>query len=157
MSGFTSLGQLGGGQHYVQVDGLAALMEWTKQANPELNRAMKRALRDEMQPVLQKAKGYAGRIADDGTFQASLTISQRSNGTKWFLRSTDPAAGVKEFARPGAKRAIRTAAGVRTVRVGVPHKAVNPRVMVPAIEHSEAEIMAAIDERMAEVMDKVER
>lgn len=154
MSGYTSVGVLGGGQTFVQVDGLAALMEWTKQANPELNRAMKRALREEMQPVLTKARGYAGRIADDGTFQGSLSISSRANGAKWLLKSTDVAAGVKEFARPGARRAIRTAEGVRSVRVGVPHRAVNPRVMVPAVEHSEAEIMAAIDERMAEVMDK---
>lgn len=131
----------------VRVEGLADLMRFLKDANKDLQKAMRRSLEEAVQPVLDDARANASRIADDGTMHSSLSLSGRANGSKWVLKSDDPAAGVKEFANPGA-------IGRHGQRVGVPHRANKPRVMVSAVEKNTDKIIENVDNALARVMDR---
>ena len=147
----------------VQVRGLDSLMKWLKQANPKLEKALKKSLKEAMNPVLDRARANARRIQDDATYAESLAVASRKGGIQYVLKSTDPNAPVKEFARPGAvmvKSRTNTERSRRMVaahaRVGVPHRANAPRVMVPAVADSADEVRQRIDERMARVLKEVE-
>lgn len=147
----------------VKVEGLDSLMRWMKDANPKMQRALRRGLKEAADPVLQKARANAKRIQDDGTYASSLSIASRAGGAQYVLKSTDPNAGVKEFAREGAVMVTNRAHTERSARmvanrskVGVPHRANQPRVMVPAVADSADEVRDRIDERLAEVLKEVE-
>lgn len=150
------------GSFYIDVKGLKDLVDWAKKADPEFKKAMNKGLKAAAQPVLQRAKSKATAIQDDGTYKNSLTISQRKNGSQYLLRSTDPAAPVKEYARPGAK--TRTSKGTKLADsrlrmrsgVGVPHRANAPRVMVPAVNESADEVMARMENAIADVLKEAE-
>ena len=59
-------------------------MKFLKTANPELQKAAKRGLKEAVSnPILPDAKRRAGSIADDGTFAASLSVASRANGASW--------------------------------------------------------------------------
>lgn len=147
----------------IQVKGLDSLMRWLKDANPKMQKALRKGLKEAAQPVLQKARANAKRIQDDGTYAESLSIASRANGAQYVLKSTDPQAGVKEFARPGAVMVTSRAKTERSRRmvakhakVGVPHRANQPRVMVPAVADSANEVRDRIDQCLAEVLKEVE-
>lgn len=152
----------GGNRSFVQIEGLESLMRFLKDADPQLKKATQKGLKEAMGPVLTRARANASSIAANGTFSASLSIASRKNGSSYVLKSTDPAAGVKEFARPGAtyrpkpydKR--RNARGMRSFPVGVPRRANAPRVMVRAVDDSTDEILERIDSALAAVFDSVE-
>ena len=138
-----------------------------------MQRALKKGLKESMDPVLQKARANGRYIQDDGTYAESLSIASRSGGAQYILKSTDVAAGVKEFAKPGATRLVGKGSrsstqrarkyagqglgpGLRAVRVGVPHRANKPRVMIPAVEDSAKEVEDRVDKCLAEVLKEVE-
>ena len=156
-----------------RIEGLDSLSRWLKESNPKLKKALVRGLKEAMSPVLQKARANGRFIQDDGTYAESLSVASRAAGAQYVLKSTDPAAGVKEFARPGATRLAgkgaksstqrarkrageQLAPGLRAVRVGVPHRANPPRVMISAVEGSTQEVVDRIDKAMADVLREVE-
>ena len=136
----------------VDIKGLDELLNRLKYTDRNLERAFKKGLKEAVQPVLNRARSRAHAIADDGTYAASLAISSRSNGAVYVLKSGDKAAGVKEFAKPGA---VALKGPRKGKRVGVPHRANKPRAMGPAVEESEQEVLDAIELRMQEVLDEV--
>jgi len=157
-----------------EVKGLDELVNWIRHVDPKLERAMKKGLKDATKPVLQKARANAHFIADDGTYANSLSLGTRKGGTEYVMKSTDVAAGVKEFAKPGALRLVGKSSrsstqrararaglalgpGTRAVRVGVPRRANPPRVMVPALDDSADEVKRRIDEQLAKVLDEARR
>lgn len=150
------------GSFYIDIEGLKDLVDWAKKADPELKKAMNKGLKTASKPVLARAKANASAIQDDGTYKNSLTISQRKSGSQYLLRSTDPAAPVKEYARPGAK--TRTSKGTKLADarlrmhsgVGVPHRANAPRVMIPAVNDSADEVMSLMENAIAEVLKEAE-
>lgn len=136
----------------VHIDGLAEVLSFLRKADPELEQEVFCALKESASPVLSKARSFASRIADDGTFRNSLTIASKKAQCQVLLRSNDPAAGVKEFARPGAKTrsaksgsALAKARLMRRSGVGVPRRAGQPRAMVPAVNGSVGEVKARIE------------
>ena len=157
----------------VQVEGLDSLLRWMKESDPKMQKALRKGLKESMEPVLQKARANGRYIQDDGTYAESLSIASRASGAQYVLKSTDVAAGVKEFAKPGATRLVGKGArsstqrarkyagqslapGLRAVRVGVPHRANKPRVMIPAVEGSAQEVEDRIDKCLADVLKEVE-
>ncbi len=155
----TTVGTAGGGA-FVQVEGLASLMRHFKNVDPRLKRAFQKALKESVSPVLEKARANASSISLNGTYAGSLSIASRKGGSMYVLKSTDPAAGVKEFARQGAtyrpkptdKR--RNARSMASFPVGVPRRANAPRAMIPAVDDSTEEIVERIDAALADVMDQ---
>lgn len=152
----------GGNFNYsVSIDGLDTLMRFLKDSDPKMRKALQKGLKEAAQPVLQKARANAQKIADDGTYAGSLSIRSGVNGNVW-LRSNDEAAGVKEFAHRGAtykpkstdKR--RNARKMRSFPVGVPHRANQPRVMVPAVNDSIEEVKTRIDAKLEEVLRRAD-
>ena len=150
----------GFGNYAVHVEGLRSLQAWAKEADPKLKKALTDALKETAQPVLRRARANASRIADDGTYGSSLSIGSRMNGSQIVLKSNDPAAGVKEFARIGAKTISSKGTKLADSRlrkksgVGVPRRAHAPRVMVPAVNDSADEIESAVEARIAEVLEE---
>lgn len=152
----------GGNFNYsVSIDGLDSLMRFLKDSDPQMRKALQKGLKDAAQPVLTRARANAQRIADDGTYANSLSIRSRSNGNV-VLRSNDEAAGVKEFAHRGAtykpkstdKR--RNARKMRSFPVGVPKRANQPRVMVPAVNDSIDEVKTRIDAQLEMVLRRAD-
>ena len=141
----------------VNVGGLSSLMKTLKESDLEMHQAMQRGLAESARPLLAKARANAERIADDGTYTSSMSIAARRQSGGIALRTTDPAAGVKEFARPGAvykpkstdKR--RNARKMNSFPVGVPKRANQPRALYPAID-SEYQALAS---RIAQKIDEV--
>lgn len=152
----------GGNFNYaVHIEGLDSLMRFLKDADPQMRKALQAGLKEAADPVLTRARANAQRIADDGTYANSLSIRARANGGV-VLRSNDVAAGVKEFARRGAtytpkptdKR--RNARKMKSFPVGVPKRANQPRVMVPAVNDSIEEVKTRIDAKLEEVLRRAD-
>lgn len=152
----------GGNFNYsVSIDGLDTLMRFLKDSDPQMRKALQKGLKDAAQPVLAKARANARRIADDGTFAGSLSIRAYGSGSI-RLRSDDEAAGVKEFARMGArtissKGTPRANARLRMHSgVGVPKRADQPRAMVPAVNDSLDAVKERIDAKLEQVLRRAD-
>lgn len=147
----------------VHVDGLEELMRGLKESDPKLKRAAQRGIRAAMSPILASARSNASSIADDGTFAGSISIGSRRNGAAWVIRSTDPAAGVKEFARIGAKTVSSSGTPLAESRlrkgsgVGVPRRAHAPRAIVPAVNDNAQRVLESVDSELASVLDAIGR
>ena len=147
------------GSYTVQIKGLSSLLKWLKDSDPKMRKGMRDGLRDAARPVLAKARANARAIADDGTMAGSLTITSRQGGAQWLLASSDEAAPVKEFARIGAvtissKGTPRANARLREHSgVGVPRRANQPRVMIPAVNDSAESVRDTIDEALEKVLE----
>lgn len=148
----------------VEVKGLDELLNWLRHSNPKLEKAMRKGLKDAMSPVLERARANARRIQDDATYADSLSVASRKSGAQYVLKSTDPNAPVKEFAREGAVM-VRSRTNTERSRkmvaahakVGVPHRANAPRVMVPAVQDSADEVRERIEESIEKVLKEAGR
>lgn len=154
--------QSGGGfNRRISIDGLSSLMRFLETSDPRMQKAIRDGLKEAASPILTRGRANGRAIADDGTYAESLSISVTSRGNIKF-RSTDPAAGVKEFARVGAtyvpspadKR--RNARKMRRFPVGVPRRANPPRVMIPAVEDSVEDVKTRIDLKLEEVLRRAD-
>ncbi|MBQ9041587.1 MAG: hypothetical protein IJ111_02100 [Eggerthellaceae bacterium] len=150
------------GRATIQIEGLEVLVKGLKLANPKMLKALKKSLKEACQPVLKKARANAHVIADDGTYAESISLATRKAGLQYHLKSTDPAAGVKEYALPGAvtirsrtnSELSRTRLRMRS-GVGVPHRANAPRAMLPAVESEADEVRAAIEAALEKTLQEV--
>ena len=146
----------------IRVKGLDPLLRYLGQANPAIQKALKAELKLAAQPVLKRARANASVIQDDGTMRDSLSIAGRRSGAEVVLKSTDPAAGVKEFAHPGAVYVAKrtdpraNARKMPTFPVGVPHRANAPRVMVPAVNDSQGEVLERLERCLEGKLKEVE-
>ena len=149
--------------HAVEVKNLEETLNWLAHVDPKMQKALKKGLKEAMSPVLEKARANAHRIQDDATYSESFSVAQRKNGVEWVLKSDDPAAGVKEFAKQGAvvvrsrtnSKRSRTMLALHS-RIGVP-AGLPPRVMVPAVNESESEVRDRSDAAFAEVLNEIGR
>ena len=152
----------GGNFNYsVSIEGLNSLMRFLANSDPQLRKALQQGLKEAANPVLTRARANARKIADDGTYAGSLSIRSRANGNI-VLRSNDQAAGVKEFAHRGATYKPKSTDKRRNARrmasfpVGVPRRANQPRVMVPAVNDSVDEVKRRIDAKLEEVLGRAD-
>lgn len=105
-------------------------------------------------PTLAKARGYAGSLGANGTgrYAGSLSLKTRGSGVAWV--STDPAAGVKEFANPGAVVLTGPRAGKRA---GVPLGSNPPRALLKAVLEDQEKLIQdlnkAVDRYVGEAFD----
>ena len=105
-------------------------------------------------PTLAKARGYAGSIGVNGSgrYAGSLSLKTRGSGVAWV--SNDPAAGVKEFANPGAVVLTGPRAGKRA---GVPLGSNPPRALLKAVLEDQEKLIhdlnKAVDRYVGEAFD----
>lgn len=147
----------------ISIEGLKPLIDGLKAADPQMEKAAKKAIKESGDVVLKAARANATSIADDGTYAASLSLGTRSRKESFevVLKSSDPAAGVKEFAHLGARYAPKptdkrqNARGMMSFPVGVPRRAYAPRAMVPAINDNVDATLERIDAALADVLGMV--
>ena len=129
----------------VHIEGLDELLKGLKTADPEIRKALRKALRQSVKPVLQKARANARGLGGEGRYARSMSLGSRRAGAMWILKSTDEAAGVKEYAHHGARYTPRAndkrpnARKMGSFPVGVP-RGEPPRAMIPAVEDSTDQI-----------------
>lgn len=147
--------------YVINVEGLDALLKFFKAFDPKAQKALQAGLKEAAQPVLTKARANAMAIADDGTFAASMSIRNYASAARTVLKSNDEAAGVKEFANPGAKYSTSSTDKRKNARrmgwfpVGVPHRANPPRAMIPAVDDSSELVQSRIVEQLDRVLGEV--
>lgn len=133
-------------------------LEETITALWELDRGMASQVKAEIkrlaQPTLAKAKGYAAGLgaSPTGSFAKTISLSTRKDGV--VLRSTDPGAGVIEFANPGAIILSGVRAGRRA---GVPNGSRPPRALVRAVLEDEESLIEGLNDIVAAYCDEVVR
>ena len=174
------MGKVGREKEFIEIEGLDSLMNRLHVMNPKLEKALKKGLKEAAGPVLDSAKDKARHIAYRGrklkdkdkiSYMDSLSLAPRNSGLVYVLKSTDPAAGVKEYAHEGATRLVGPSSrsstqkkrkrmglplgpGLREVKVGVPHRANPPRVMIPAVEGSADEARERIEAHVAKIIEE---
>lgn len=149
------------GNFVVQMEGLDVLMRAFAQSDKAAQQGIKSGLERAGRPVLSQARANARRIADDGTFAAKMSIRFRANASRMVLYNNDPAAGVKEFAKRGArtitsKGTPRADARLRMRSgVGVPRRAGAPRAMIPAVNSNVETTSALIDAEVSRAFEAI--
>lgn len=124
---------------------IAALREVDKKSATEL----KKRIREIAKPTLQKARTYAHVGSNStGAYASSLSLKTWANGIKFI--SSDPGAGVIEFANPGALILDGSRAGRRA---GVPHGSTPPRALLKAILEDEESIVEKVNEEVISICD----
>lgn len=154
-----SIATSGNGFHQaVHVEGLDTLMKWLGNSEPDMRKALQEGMRESAQPVLTTARANARAIADDGTFEKSMSVRAYANG-RLKLASNDPAARVKEFANLGAVTRSSKGTPLAEARlrkrsgVGVPRRGNPPRVMYRALDAEIGAVAQRIEEKLAEVLE----
>lgn len=126
---------------------IAALNEFDRRAAKEL----KSRIRQIAKPTLTKARTYAHVGSNStGAYARSLSLQTWKNGVKFI--SSDPGAGVIEFANPGALILDGPRAGRRA---GVPHGSNPPRALLKAILEDEESIIEQVNDAVEELADFV--
>ncbi len=140
----------------VEVQNIDTLLRWFSKVDPELEAAVKDGLKEAAEPVLTAARAHARAIASDGTFANSLSLRVYKRGVV-KLKSTDVAAGVKEFAKRGAKTRTSKGTPLANARlakksgVGVP-AGDPPRAMCKAINENINAVANNIEDRLDRVL-----
>lgn len=137
----------GGSLLTIDVRGANRLLKTMGESGRRIRSEMRREMRQAANQIRERARGYAGGLGGDGTYASSLGVSVTDTGAR--IRARDEAAGVKEFAHPGA-----VTRGYPVRRVGVPHGS-PPRALVRARDELEPQVVrdvgAAIDRALQSV------
>lgn len=141
---------------FIHVDGLDDLIKYFKETDPRIESAIMDGLLEASEPVLTAARANARAIADDGTYAGSMLLKANKRG-RVSIRSTDPAAGVKEFAHQGAvtisSKGTPRANARKRLKSGVGVPAGNPpRAMYKAINENADEVARRIELRLDQIL-----
>lgn len=136
-------------KYSVRIYNLDETIKALNEVNDRMAKDLKSAIRDIAKPTLQKARGYAHVGAHStGAYAHSLAIRTQTNGVKFV--STDPGAGVIEYANPGALILRGERAGRRA---GVPHGSNPPRALLKAILEDENHIVSEVSNEVEKYSD----
>ena len=127
---------------YIRVDGVPEVISSLKNIDQNIANDFKKGLREDVQPLVSKARSFAQGLGGSGDYAASFGV--RTNNKGVYIYSSDPGAGVIEFANPGAP----TRSGVRMGKpAGVP-SGEPPRALVEARDEEEPQIVGAVRDRI---------
>lgn len=137
--------------HTVEIDNLDEVVANLSAIAPRLARELKGEIRDVARPTLQKARSYASGLGSvrTGAYASSLSMRDYRTGVK--LASSDPGAGVIEFANPGALILTGPRAGRRA---GVPHGSMPPRALIKAVIEDEESIVQHVNDAVQRICDE---
>lgn len=130
----------------LQVRGLRELMGALRQSAPDLARAMRRELKQVVQPAVLAARGYAP--AGDA-LAASIHVKTRAGGRAPGVVVGSPLlhAPIIEFGRQAVVSGGKVAAHVRTL---TPH-----RYLIPAVDATAARIEADVTDVVQHTLDQL--
>lgn len=136
----------------VRVDNLEQTIAVLRDIDAGMARELVRDIRKIAKPTLAKAKGYASGLGSNptGAYAASMSLRSRATGVK--LASSDPGAGVIEFANPGA---VILTGPRRGRRAPVPNGSFPPRALLRAVLDDEDSIVRQLDEAVSRYIDGV--
>lgn len=137
--------------HTIEVNNLEEVLANLKAIAPRLQRELKGEIREVARPTFNKARSYASGLGSNPTGAYAHSLSMRTNDRGVRIVSTDPGAGVIEFANPGALILIGERAGRRAP---VPHGSNPPRAMVRAIVEDEESIVEGINDAVQRICDE---
>lgn len=136
-----------GGILDIQITGLKETMLALKEIDAEIPRELKRGFREDAQPILSDARGFAASLGGSGQYSGSMSIRMAGDGVR--IQSSDPGAGTIEFAHPGA---VALSGRRRGKPVGVPLAASAPRALIKASLLHEDEVRDKVETRIAQAI-----
>ena len=112
---------------------------------------LKSEIRSLAKPTLAKARQFARGIGSSpsGKYAGSLSLRTNANGVAWV--SSDPAAGVKEFANPGA---IILSGPRKGKRAGVPQGSTPPRALLKAVLEDQDKLIRDLNKALETYVDE---
>lgn len=134
----------------VRVDNLEQTIAALREVDAGMAKALVREIREIAKPTLAKARGYASGLGSNPTGSYARSMSLRSRATGVQLASSDPGAGVIEFANPGA---VILAGPRRGRRAPVPNGSFPPRALLRAVLDDEDSIVRRLDEAVSRYID----
>lgn len=138
----------------IKVRNTTVVIEALNEVDKTLSKEVKSRIREIAKPTLSKARAFACGLGTSptGSYAGSLHIKTHARGVK--LASSDPGAGVIEFANPGA---LILEGERRGRRAGVPHGSTPPRALLKAVLEDEDYIVREVSDVVDELCDSVVR
>lgn len=136
----------------VEVINLEETIKALRQVDSGMASKVKSEIRRLAKPTLGKAKGYAAGLGahPTGGYAGSLSLKTNANGVAWI--STDPGAGVIEFANIGARILSGPRAGQKA---GVPVGSAPPRALLKAVLEDQESIIQGLNDVLNRYVDEV--
>lgn len=135
----------GVGEGLISLLGYRELLRTLAAFDERAPKVVRDSLRQAGRKVKSDAQAQASSWARTGAFRASIGLSNTQRGLK--IKSTDPAAGVLEYAHAGAT----TLSGRR---VGTPAGAPNKAITL-AVERNEQYVLGELDRALSEALEIV--
>lgn len=138
----------------IKVRNTTVVIEALNEVDRTLAREVRGRIREIAKPTLAKARSFAGGLGSSptGSYARSLHVKTHSRGVK--LASSDPGAGVIEFANPGA---VILEGARRGERAGVPRGSEPPRALLRAVLEDEDRIVREVSDAVEDLCDSVVR
>lgn len=89
-----------GGALRIEVEGVKETIDALRRIDRALVTELKKGFREDAQPILSSAKGYARALGGSGDYAASMAIRTIKDGVR--IQASDPGSGTIEFAHRGA-------------------------------------------------------
>lgn len=137
-----------GGALRIEVEGVNETIDALRRIDRALVTELKKGFREDAQPILSSAKGYARALGGSGDYAASMAIRTIKDGVR--IQASDPGSGTIEFAHRGAFYR----SGVRAGKpAGVP-SGNPPRALVKASLEHEDEVKRSVETRIERVITR---
>lgn len=138
------------GMFTITIFGRNELIAALHKLNPDVEKQLKKEIRDAGNKVLQESKGYAVMgAAPSGAYSGSLSLKDQKKGVR--IVSSDPGAGTIEFANVGARylRGPRYGRPVGTPAVG------KPKALIKAANENEPLVLQQVQNALQRACDAV--
>lgn len=138
------------GMFTITIFGREQLIASLKKLNPDVEKQLRKEIRDAGNKVLQESKGYAVMgHSPTGAYSGSLSLKDQKKGVR--IISGDPGAGTIEFANAGARylRGPRYGRPIGTPAVG------KPKALIKAANENEPIVLAKVQSALQRACDAV--
>lgn len=136
------------GSMQLKVEGLTEALRAIKDIDRSIANEIKAGFREDIRPLFNAYRAYASALGGSGAYASSTSMKSIAKGVR--IQSSDPAAGVIEFANRGAVYLSGPRAGRR---IGVPHVG-KPRALMRAVDEHEPQIVRSAEARVAQVIER---
>ena len=136
----TSVSATSDGQFTITIFGINELIAALHKLNPDIEKELKKEIKDAGNKVLQESKGHAAGLghSPSGAYARSLSLKDQKKGVR--IVSSDAGAGAIEFANAGARylRGPRYGRPIGTPAVG------KPKALIKAANENEPIVLERV-------------